>query len=91
MLENAVTFVDRTPFRKIEIEEESTMKKFKITIEETVSETFDIEAETMEEAMEIAENEYNNGFLVVENPTLVAKQMMAEDEETNEATEWVEF
>ena len=67
------------------------MKTFKITIEETVSETFDIEAETIEEAMEIAENDYNNGFLILEPGNLVAKQMMAEDEETNETTEWVEF
>ena len=66
-------------------------KKFKITIEETISETFDIEAETMEEAMEIAERDYNNGYLVVENGQLIAKQMMAADEETSETTEWVEF
>ena len=67
------------------------MKIFKITIEETVSETFDIEAETMEEAMEIAERDYKNGYLVLEPGNLIAKQMMAEDEETDETTEWVEF
>lgn len=67
------------------------MKKFKITIEEIISESFTVEAETMEEAMKIAENDYNNGFLVIENGVLTAKQMMAEDEENNEITEWVEF
>ena len=67
------------------------MKIFKITIEETVSEAFDIEAETMEEAMEIAESDYNNGFLVLEPGNLIAKQMMAVDEESGQATEWVEF
>ena len=67
------------------------MKTFKIHIEEMIVQAFDIEAETMEEAMEIAERDYEQGFLVVEDPTLVAKQMMAEDEETNESTEWVEF
>ena len=67
------------------------MKTFKVHIEEMIVQTFDIEAETMEEAMELAESDYNNGFLVVEDGQLVAKQMMAEDEETNEATEWVEF
>lgn len=67
------------------------MKTFKIHIEETTSQSFDIEAKTMEEAMEIAERDYNNGFLVVDNGDLIAKQMMAEDEENNEATEWVEF
>ena len=67
------------------------MKTFKITIEEMVSETFDIEAETIEEAMEIAEEQYYEGSLALEPGNLVAKQMMAEDEENNEATEWVEF
>lgn len=67
------------------------MKTFKITIEETVSETFDIEAETMEEAMEIAEEQYDEGSLVLEPGNLVAKQMMAEDEESGESTEWTEF
>ena len=67
------------------------MKTFKITIEEHVVETFDIEAETIEEAMEIAEEQYDDGTLVLEPGNLVAKLMMAEDEETEEATEWVEF
>lgn len=66
-------------------------KTFKITIEETISQTFDIEAETIEEAMEIAERDYNDGYLIVDNGDLVAKQMMAEDEEADETTEWVEF
>lgn len=67
------------------------MKTFKITIEETISEAFMIEAETMEEAIEKAERDYNNGFLVVVDGNLTYKQMMAEDEETDEMTEWVEF
>lgn len=67
------------------------MKIFKITIEESISQSFDIKAETIEEAMEIAERDYNDGYLVVDNGDLVAKQMMAEDEEENEVTEWIEF
>ena len=67
------------------------MKAFKITIEETISEAFTIKAETMDEAMEIAERDYNNGFLVVENGNLIAKQMMAESEDGAEGTEWREF
>lgn len=67
------------------------MKTFKVHIEETIVQTFDIEAETMEKAMRIAESDYQCGFLVVDDPTLVARQMMAEDEEADEATEWVEF
>ena len=67
------------------------MKKFKITIEEHISQSFEVEAADIEEAMEIAQNDYHNGFLIVESAEINAKLMMAEDEETNEATEWVEF
>ncbi len=67
------------------------MKTFKITIEEHISQSFNIEANDIEEAMKIAEDDYNNGFLVVEDGDVTTKQMMAEDEETDESTEWVEF
>ena len=66
------------------------MKTFKITIEETISQAFDIDANTIEEAMAFARKDYLDGFLVVENPTLIDVQMMAEDEETN-TTKWVEI
>ena len=71
---------------------EVNMKKFKIIIEEHISGTFEVEAEDMEQAMEIAEDKYKMGEFVVESdgyPT--AKLMMAEDEETCECTEWEEF
>ena len=67
------------------------MKKFKIVIEEMVSEEFEIEAETLEEAMDIAEEQYNNGTIVLEPGNLVSKQMMVEDVDTGECTEWTEF
>ena len=67
------------------------MKKFKITIEEMFSDQFEIEAETMEEAMEIAEEQYKEGFLVLEPGNLVAKQMCGEDPDTGDCTEWTEF
>ena len=67
------------------------MKTFKITIEEHVVGTFEVEANDIEEAMEVAERDYRNGYFVLEPGELVAKLMMAEDEETNETTEWVEF
>lgn len=68
------------------------MKTFKITIEEHISGVFEVEADSMEEAMEIAEEKYKYGIFVVEPdgcPT--AKLMMVEDESTGEATEWTEF
>ena len=67
------------------------LKTFKITIEEHVVETFEVEANDIEEAMEIADEKYRCGEFVLEPGDLVAKLMMAEDEETNETTEWVEF
>ena len=66
------------------------MKKFKITIEETVSQEFEIEATSLEEAMDTAEQQYNNGELVLEPGNLVCKQMMGEDED-GYCTEWCEF
>ena len=66
-------------------------KVFKITIEEQVSETFEIMATNMDEAMEIAEEQYNNGTIVLEPGNLIAKLMMAEDKKTGECTEWTEF
>ena len=66
------------------------MKTFKIHIEETVVDTFTVEAETEEEAMEIAEANYYNGEFVLAPGSVVTKQMSAEDE-NGKATEWVEF
>lgn len=66
------------------------MKKFKITIEETVSQEFEIEATSLEEAMELAEEQYNNGELVLEPGDVVCKQMQGEDED-GYCTEWCEF
>ena len=67
------------------------MKTFKITIEETISDTFIVEAEDIEEAMEIAEEKYAEGEFVVMPQAPNVKQMMAECDEDGEATEWVEF
>lgn len=64
--------------------------QFKITIEEMISQSFNVEAETMEEAMEIAEVRYKSGEFVLEPGHLVSKQMMAEDK-NGYSTEWVEF
>lgn len=72
------------------IGEQNKKKKFKITIEEMVSEDFEVEAETIEEAMKIAEDKYYNGEFVLEPGNLVCKQMMADDGE-DDVTEWVEF
>lgn len=67
------------------------MKLYKITIEETVSETFGIYAENMEEALKKAETGYNQGQYVLAPGNLTFKQMSGTCEETNESAEWVEF
>lgn len=65
-------------------------KTFKITIEEHVIETFEVEAANIEEAMETAQNKYNNGEFVLEPGEVIAKLMMADDGDGN-CTEWTEF
>lgn len=61
-----------------------------VTIEELVSKKFKVDADSMEEAMNIAKK-YNTGEFVLEPGELVAKQMYAENESGTEMTEWTEF
>lgn len=67
------------------------MQKFKITIEEHVSETFEVEASDIGEAMEIAEQKYRDCEFVLEPGNLTATLMMAESDDGEVATEWVEL
>lgn len=66
-------------------------KKFEVTIEEMVSKTFLIEAQSDDEAMEIAIEKYKNGEFVLEPGNLVAKQMEIHSLEKDTYTEWFEF
>lgn len=59
--------------------------KHKVTIEEHVSRTFEIEAASEEEAMELAINGYRKGELVVEDANITAKLIQVGD------SEWSEF
>ena len=66
--------------------------KFRVTIEEHISQAFEVEATDIGEAMESARQKYNNEEFVVDAfnaPT--ARLMMAEDEYGAECTEWEEF
>lgn len=67
------------------------MQKFKITIEEHISDTFEVEANDIGEAMEIAQEKYRKGEFVLEPGKVTAKLMTAEDEDGEECTEWKEF
>lgn len=66
------------------------MPKYTITIEEMVSENFEVEAATADEAMEIAEQKYRDGEFVLEPGNLVCTQMAITDPD-EEATEWIEI
>ena len=46
---------------------------YKVTIEETVCDEFEIEADSEKEAFEIASKQYNEGKIVLEPGNLVSK------------------
>ena len=47
--------------------------KITVTIEEHISQPFEVEADTLEEAMEIAEDKYYSREFVLDNPNVTAK------------------
>lgn len=63
--------------------------KITVTIEEHISQPFEVEADTLEEAMEIAEDKYRSGDYILDNANVTARLMMAEND--YESTEWEEF
>lgn len=64
--------------------------KIKVTIEEHIGQEFEVEADTIEEAMQIAEQKYYDGEFVVDAFNAPnAKLMMADDGQYQ--TEWEEF
>lgn len=81
-------YLDET-LPQVSIEPQSI--KYKITIEEHISQAFEVEATDIGEAMEIARKKYDNGEFVLESGEVNAKLMMAEDEYGAECTEWEEF
>ena len=70
----------------------TTKKKFIVDIEEMIVQSFEVEAESMEEAMEIAEDKYWKGEFVLEaDADVSARQMRASSEDFWEQTAWTEF
>ena len=67
------------------------MKKFIVIIEEHISQKFQVEAETLEEAMQTAEGKYHNGEFVVEPSPPTARLMEAHTDDFSEYSEWKEF
>lgn len=66
------------------------MGKYKITIEETVVDEFDVFADSAEDAMRIAEKNYKNGNFVLCSGEVQHKQM-AIIEPAGKVTEFIEF
>ena len=65
--------------------------KFLVNIEEVVCETFEVDAESMEEAQRIVIRAYESGEIVLEPGELVEKRIAVFDEATNEWSEHEEF
>ena len=64
---------------------------YKVTIEETLCDEFEVEADSEQEAFKIATDKYNCGKFVLEPGELSDKRMMIYDERGNHLTDWEEF
>ena len=64
--------------------------KYDITIEETVSQNFEVEASSYEEAREIARTKYNKSEFVLE-PGFVTRKAMSVTCPGGDSPEWSEF
>ncbi len=67
------------------------MKTYYVTIEEHISQTFEVEAEDIGEAMELAEERYHDGEYVLGGDSTVTARLMSADDGNGDCTEWTEF
>ena len=65
-------------------------KEYKVTIEEMISETFNVVAKSAEEAYRIAIAKYENGEFVLSQGNLIMKQMQVSDN-SQDYIDWKEF
>lgn len=66
------------------------MKKYRVIIEEVVSEEFELEAESEKEAISKAMDTYNSGEFVLEPGNFEYAQLKVIDED-DKAGEWIEI
>lgn len=66
------------------------MKEFTITIEELAAQKFKVIADSVDEAIELAEKKYKDGVFVLESGEVQFKQMAVVDP-CEETIEWIEF
>lgn len=64
--------------------------KFKVSIEETIVQEFEVEADTEEEALDTAKEKYHNGQIVIENGEVQSRNI-AITEPVDGLVEWNEF
>ena len=83
---NAVKPIDLRKDKKKLIEQH-----FVVTIEETVSENFDVIARDYREAIDVAIKKYRNCEFVLEPGNLIFKQLIVYNTKNEALTEWIEF
>lgn len=66
-------------------------RKFIVTIEETLSDTYEVYADDVKQAVMIAEEKYKSEEYVLEPGNILSKKMMVEDSCKDECTDWIEF
>lgn len=67
-------------------------QKFIVDIAETIVNSFEVEADNINEAMDIAERKYYKGEFVLGGDTdVTTRQMRASTENLTEVTEWIDF
>lgn len=67
------------------------LRRYTVTIEEHVAQSFPVEAYDIFFAVSSAERDYKQGSLIVQPSAPNARLIMARDDETGETTEWKEF
>ena len=65
--------------------------KYSILIEETVSETFEVEADSEEQAQKIAIDKFRNSEFVLDPGNVTQKKVCVLPEDDSKNTEWIEF
>ena len=63
--------------------------KIKVTIEEVISQEFEVEVSSLNNAYREIREKYKAREIVVENPTLIEANCMIHDERNGDETEWV--
>lgn len=72
------------------ITKKTNIRIYTVTIEEVVSQDFEVKADSIQEALRIAERKYKKGDFVLSPGNLVYKQISARNKK-GEAVDWYEF